>query len=80
MEDLSTTVPNEETTEEMFQRLTVNATALEKIAITVLMDPWTYLCWFALFMAPLLFAAVWASSVLLKEQKIREKNARKKRN
>ena len=67
-----------ETSEELYARLSLNASTLEKAVITVILDPWTYLLYFAIFMTPLLFAAFWASSVLLKEEH-RERRKEKRR-
>ncbi len=76
--DMETATAAKETPEEVFQRLTQNATRLEAMVITVLLDPWPWLLGFCIMMVPLLCAAFWASSVLLKEEQMARKKAKRK--
>ena len=75
---METATVAKETPEEVFQRLTQNATRLEAMVITVLLDPWPWLLGFCIMMVPLLCAAFWASSVLLKEEQTARKKAKRK--
>ena len=76
--DMETSTAAKETPEEVFQRLTQNASRLETMVITVLLDPWPWLLGFCVMMVPLLCAAFWASSVLLKEEQTARKKAKRK--